>query len=111
MAMSVVKDADDGGMGAREGADNAALGAAIVADGGDFDKNAVAVHGGADGVRRNEDIAVEAGFEIRIERRGFGNHKAEAVAMHGQASDEQVAQNQFSVPSSQFSVFDSFTEN
>ncbi len=42
-------------------------------------------------MRRNEDIAGEAGLETRIERSGFGNHEAEAVAMHGQAADQQVA--------------------
>ena len=94
MAVSVVEDADHGWMGAREGADDAAFGAAIGADGGDFDQYAVAVHGGSDGVRRNEDIAGEASFQTGIERSGFGNHEAEAVAMHGQAADEQVAWHQ-----------------
>ena len=88
VAMSVVEDADHGGMRARERSDNASFGAAIAANGGDFDQDAVSVHGRPDGVRRDEDIAGEAGLEIRIERSGFGNHEAEAVAMHGQAADE-----------------------
>ena len=100
-------------MRARQRADDAAFGAAVGADGGDFDENAVAVHGGTDGVRRNEDIAGEAGLETGIERRGFGNHEAEAVAMHGQAADEQSSSlghlSQFSVLGSRSSV--QFTEN
>ena len=113
VAVSVVEDADHGWMGARQRADDTAFGAAVGADGGDFDQDAVAVHGGSGGVRRNEDIAGEASLETVIERSGFGNHEAEAVAMHGQAADEQVASlgHQFSVPSSQFSVFGSVTEN
>ncbi len=94
VAMSAVEDADDGRMRAREGADDAAFGAAIAADGGDFDEDTVAVHGGSDGVRRNEDIAGEVGLKIRIERSGFGDDEAEAVAMHGQAADEKVAWHQ-----------------
>ena len=54
----------------------------------DFDEDAVAVHGRSDGMRRNEDIAGEARLETGIERRGVGNHEAEAVAMHGEAADE-----------------------
>ena len=64
-------------------------------------------------MRRNEDIAGEADLQTGIERSGFGNHEAEAVTMHGQAAYEQVSSlgHQFSVPSSQFSVFGSVTEN
>ena len=77
---------------AREsGAKDAAFGTAIGTDGGDFDQNAVAVHRGADGVRRDEDIASQAGFQTSVERSGFGNREAEAVAMHGQPADQQVA--------------------
>src|ERR1017187_2353050 len=53
--------AEDGRMRTRQGADDAAFGAAVGADGGDFDEDTVAVHGGSGGVRRNEDIAGEAG--------------------------------------------------
>ena len=86
-----MEDADHGGMGTREGAEDAAFGAAIGADGGDFDQDAVAVHGGSDGGRRNEDIAGKASLQIGIERIGFGNYEAEAVAMHGEAADQRVA--------------------
>jgi len=83
--------ADHGGMGARQGADDTAFGAAIGADGGDFDQDAVAMHGRSNGGRRNEDIAGEASLQMGIERISFGNYEAEAVAMHGQAADERVA--------------------
>src|ERR1019366_2140811 len=96
VAVSVVEDADHGGMGTREGAEDAAFGAAIGADGRDFDQDAVAVHGGSDGGRRNEDIAGKASLQISIERIGFGNDKAETVAMHGQAADKRVATHQAS---------------
>src|ERR1039458_9834827 len=74
--------------------------ATAAEDGGDFDEDAVAVHGGSGGVRRNEDIAGEAGLETGIERSGFGNHEAEAVAMHGQAAYKQVTWHQVSGPRS-----------
>ena len=62
VAVPVVEDADYGRVRTRQGADDAAFGAAVGADGGDFDEDAVAVHGGPGGMRRNEDIAGEAGF-------------------------------------------------
>ncbi len=83
VAVSVVEDADYRRMGTRQGADDAAFGAAIGTDGTDFDQDAVTVHGGCGGVRRNEDIAGETGLQTGIERSGVGNHEAEAVAMHG----------------------------
>jgi hypothetical protein len=99
VTVSVVEDADDGGMGAGQGAEDAAFGAAIGADGSYFDEDAIAVHGGSDGVRGNEDVAGEARFQIGIERVGFGDDEAIAVAMHGEAADEEIVSlgHQFSV--------------
>src|SRR6266404_444373 len=104
VAVSVVEDADEGRMGARQGANDSAFGAAIGAYGTDFDQDAVALHGGADGVRSNEDIAGETGLQMGIERSGVGNHEAEAVAMHGQAADKRVAWHQVSGPRFRVSV-------
>src|SRR6202521_4110296 len=103
VAVSVVEDADHGRMGTRQRADDAAFGAPIGADGTDFDQDAVAVHGGSDRMRSNEDIAGEASFQTSIERSGVGNHEAEAVAMHGQAADKDVAGHQVSGPRSRVS--------
>ena len=40
---------------------------------------------------RNEDIAGQAGLQTGIERSDFGNHEAEAVAMHGQAANQHIS--------------------
>src|SRR6266849_6375818 len=101
VAVSVVEDADYRRMGTRQGANDAAFGASIGTDGTDFDQDAVAVHGGSGGVRSNENIAGETGFQIGIERSGVGDDEAEAVAMHGQTADKHVAWHQVSGPRSQ----------
>src|SRR5882762_10851536 len=54
VTVSVVEDADYRRMGTRQRADDAAFGAAIGADGTDFDQDAVAVHGGSGGMRSDE---------------------------------------------------------
>ena len=86
-----MEDADHSRMGARQRAQDAAFGAAIGTNVADFDEDAVAVHGRADGMWRNKDVAGQTGLETRIERSGFRDHEAEAVAMHGQAANEGVA--------------------
>jgi hypothetical protein len=64
-----------------------------------FDEHAIAVHRRSDGVRGNEDIAGEARFQAGIERVGFRDDEAVAVAMHGEAADEEIVSlgHQFSV--------------
>src|SRR5271170_2281529 len=91
MTESVVEDANDRGMGARQGTYDAPFGASIRPDGSNLDQHPVAVHGRPSSVWRNENIACEPAFETCIERSGFGNHEAEAIAMHRQTADEQVA--------------------
>ena len=86
----VVECPDDGGVSASEHAENAAFRPAIVAQGGDFDQHAVAVHGRADRRGRNEDIAREHSLQTRIQRLGVGNYKAIAVAVHGEAANHHV---------------------
>ncbi len=87
-AVSVMEDADHGRMRARKRPDDAPFGATVGADGGDIDQHAVPMHGRADGMRRDEDVAGEASLEIGIKRRSFGDHEAKAVAVHGEAADE-----------------------
>ena len=87
MAASVVENAYYRWMRPRQGTQDAAFSSAVGADGGDFHQYAVAVHGGSDGVWCNENVASEASFETFVERRGFGDHEAKAVAMHGEAAD------------------------
>ena len=38
-------------------------------------------------MRRNKDVSGQAAFETVIERGGFGDDEAEAVAVHGQTAD------------------------
>ena len=50
-----MEGANHGGITAGEHAQDAAFGAAVVLLAAEFDQHLVAVHGRADGVRRNED--------------------------------------------------------
>ena len=58
-----MEDADNRGVSAVHCADDAAFGAAVGADVGDFHQDLVAVHGGADLVWGNEDVTGEFRFE------------------------------------------------
>ena len=91
VAAIVVENADHGRMGAGDGAQDAALGAAIRPERHYFDEHAVTVHGRAGGGRRNKNIASKAGFKIWIERSGVRNYEAVTVAMHAEAPDQHVA--------------------
>ncbi len=88
-ASTVVEDAYYCGMSAVDGADDASFGAAVGADVGDVDQHEVAVHGVADLVRGDEDVSGEFGFEW-AERFGIGDNEAESVAVHGEASGDEV---------------------
>ena len=77
-------------MGAMDGANDASFGAAVGADVGDVDQHEVSVHGVADEVRGNEDVPGELGLEGRAQRLGVGNDEAEAVAVHGEASSDEI---------------------
>src|SRR6185437_5071225 len=79
-ARAVVEDSDYGRMGAVQSAKNTAFGAAVGFDRADFHQHAVAVHGSADGGRRNKDVACESRAQCFIRRPRFGNDKAEAIA-------------------------------
>src|SRR5580765_942386 len=58
-AAAVVEDADYWGVGAVDGANDASFGSAVVADLDDIYQHQIAVHGVADLVRRDEDVARE----------------------------------------------------
>ena len=75
---AVVEDADHGRVRARQRTDDAAFGAAVGADGANFNQYAVAVHRGSNGVRRNEDVSSQASFETVVERGNFWNDKADS---------------------------------
>jgi len=78
---AVVKDSDDGGMGTLNSAHDSAFRSPVRPNAHDFHQRAVAVHGGADRVRGNENIAREAGFESGRGRCQIRDHEAETVAM------------------------------
>jgi hypothetical protein len=77
-------------MGAADGTNDVAFGAAVGTKGCDLDQDAIAVHGRADEGRRDEDIAGKARLQIGIEGIRFGDDETVAIAMHAEASDEHV---------------------
>ena len=80
-----MKGADNGWIASGEHAQDAALGAAVFLLAAEFDQHLIAVHGRADGGRRDEDVAFDRGALI-----GIGDDKAVAVAMHGEAAGDEV---------------------
>ncbi len=80
-----MKGADDRGIAAAEHAQDAAFGAAVFLLAAEFDQHLVAVHGRADGLRVDVDVAAD-----RAALSGVGNDEAVAVAVHGQASGDEV---------------------
>src|SRR5438552_3306148 len=48
------------------------------------------MHGGADRVRRNKNVARQASFEVRRGRRQFGNDEPKSVAVQAQFARNQV---------------------
>src|SRR5271169_6394907 len=90
MASAIVKSPDHRGMRAYHRAHDAAFGAAIGTNGGDVDQHAVAVHRVADYVGCYKNIPNETRFERRTQRACIWDDEAKAVAMHGEASDNQI---------------------
>ena len=90
VAVAVMKNPDDGRMRAHHRSHDAAFGAAIRTCGDDVDQHAVTVHGIADRMRRDEDISYQARLKRSTQRACVRNDKAEAVAVHGEASDDQI---------------------
>ena len=85
-----MEDTNHRGVGAVDGADDAAFGAAVGTDVSDFDQDLIAVHGGADLVRGDEDVAGESGFQGGAQRFGVGDDEAEAVAVHGETPGNEI---------------------
>ena len=87
MAVAVVEGSDDGGVGALHDADDAAFGASLAGVGRELDQHLVAVHRLAGIEGRDEDIALEALARLTVQR----PYEAEAVTMHGERSDDEIA--------------------
>jgi len=88
----VAEEADDGGMGAGDDAENAAFSAAgsrHAAEAGNFGDDMVAVHGVFDEVAGDEKVAVEIG------NGDVGDDEAIAVVMEDEAAADFVAGNGF----------------
>jgi hypothetical protein len=86
---AVVEYAYYRGMGAVDGPYYAAFGAAVGADIRYVSQDLVAVHRRADLMRGDEDVACEFGFQLAY-RLGIGDDEAESVAVHAQASSNEV---------------------
>lgn len=87
-AGGVAEETDDGGMRARDDAEDAAFGAAGSggsAEAGDFGDDVVAVHGVLDEVARDEKVAVEIG------NGDIGNDEAVTVLVENEAAFDFVA--------------------
>ena len=80
-----MKFAHHGGMGALQDFDNLALGAAIAPDAAHSRQHPIAVHGFGSAIRRNEEVAGQT------RDRGFGDHKAVAIAMHPHLARDEFA--------------------
>ncbi len=77
-------------MGAHHRPDDAAFSAAIGTNRHNVDQHAVAMHGVSDGVRRDEDIPRQSRLKRRTQRTRLGDDEAESVAVHAEASDNQI---------------------
>jgi hypothetical protein len=74
-------------MGALHDAHDAAFGAALAGVGRELDQNLIALHGLGDVEGRDEDITLEALANLAI----GGTEEAEAVTMHGESTDDEIA--------------------
>ena len=84
---AVVEGSNHGGVGALHHAHDAAFGAALAGVGGKLDQHLIAVHRLAGIERRDEHIALQSLACLPVQR----PHEAEAVAVHGQGSGDQIA--------------------
>lgn len=72
------------------GTNDAAFGAAVGADVGNFHQHAVAVHRGADKRRRDENVTGKARLQARVESCRIRRDETESVAVHAEAADQRV---------------------
>src|SRR5215813_9519103 len=77
-------------MRAHDGAQNASFTATVVADRAHLDQDAIAVHCGADSVRRNEDVRGNARLEVRRSSREIRDDESEPIAMQAQLASNQI---------------------
>jgi hypothetical protein len=89
--MPIVEDANYRGMSSRQRADYASVSAAVITDVCNFNEDTIAVHGRSDCVGGYKNIPRKAGLHTFIERSGFWNDEAVAVAVHGQTANNLVA--------------------
>src|SRR5215472_4761466 len=90
MAAAVVELADYRRLPALHHPHDSAFGASIRPDGTQLQEYLVAVHGIADGRRRNENVAGQLAAGPGRQRVRLGKHKTVAFAMHPQLADYQV---------------------
>ena len=77
-------------MGARHGADDSTFGAAVGLDGETSTRTRSPCIDEPTACGGNENVAGQASLEARIDRVASGS-RAEAVAVHGETTDQQVA--------------------
>ena len=77
----VVENSDGGGMSTINRSNNPPFGPSSVPNVDDLDQHAIAVHGGADGMRRDEDVSGKPRLQITGGRSQVGNYEPKAVAM------------------------------
>ena len=83
-----MEGANDGRVSAVDGPHDTTFGTPVWSHILDIDQHQVPVHGIADLVRRDKDVSGEFGFQSRRQRFRIRNHKAEAVAVHGEPSGD-----------------------
>ena len=90
MTAAVVESSNDGRVSPAHRPDNTSFGPAVGTDGANLNQHAVAVHGGTDKRRWDENIPGKARFQGFIECAGIGDDEAEAIAMHAEASFQHI---------------------
>ena len=85
MSRAVVKGANHRGIAPAEHPQDAAFSAPVLLLATEFDQHLVAMHGAANGLRVDVDVAADGAALPRV-----GNDEAVTVAVHGQAPGDQV---------------------
>src|SRR4051812_1686643 len=85
-----MKDSDHSSVNAVHGPQDSSLSLAAIANVGDFDQHLIAMHGRADRVWRNKNIACQSSFQVRRSRSKIRNDETESVAMKAELSGDQI---------------------
>ena len=72
------------------GTHQTAFGASVRSDVCDFYQDVVAMHGGANRMRRHKNVARQPSFQVRRGRCKLRNHESKTVAMQAEFSRNQV---------------------